>query len=126
MKAFDRFIARKPGETLFYISYRWDDGKKLETYCFMRTEAGAIARTFPLAIACGFGIEPDTHEIDRLSDFETWDTFTVYTNSFQKIKNSRSMSADEKRKWVEAINKELVNGLYMNEDDVKKLGRIVR
>ena len=92
----------------------------------MKTDAGAIAKTFPLALACGFGVEPESHTVDSYADLDTWLAHTVYTNALQKLKSSRSISAQEKREYLEAIQKELVNGFWMDENEIKNLGRIIR
>jgi hypothetical protein len=127
MEAFNnRMMIRKQGEKLFHVKYQWKNDKYLEAYCYMKTEAGAIARTFNLALARGFGTEPDSHKVDSYTDLDTWSAHTVYTNAIHKLKNSRSLSANDKREALAAIQKELINGLWIDEDEIKKLGRIIR
>lgn len=118
---------RKQGQVLFYVEYNWKNGTYMKAQVFMKTRAGAIAKTFPLAIACGFGNEPEEPKVVITSFTDDILTgHTVETNAFQKLKNSRSMSANEKRECMAKISEELTEGLYLNPDAVKKLGRIIR
>lgn len=126
MSPFGTIQYKKQGESLFKVIYMWKDTTFMTAQVFTKTEAGAIAKTFPLAVACGFGVDPDTHEVVKHYHVSSLEGHTVETNAFKRLKSNRTLKANEKRDVLVKIGKELHPSLCFDPKEIESLGRIIR
>jgi hypothetical protein len=126
MTPFGNIVYKKQGQSLFIVLYHWKNGTKMQAKVFTRTEAGAIARTYPLALACGLGVDPDTHAVVKNEGIDRLEGHTVETNVLQRLKSNRTLKADEKRECLDNIQRELVCGMEISKQEWIKVGRIIR
>ena len=122
----DMMIYRKQGQVFHQVCYSWKDMTYLTVKVFSQSQAGAIYATFPLALACGRGIHPSHYSIVESISIDKIEGESVTTNALLKIRNSRTMKADEKRKALDEIRRELTWWFRLAPDEWTKHGRLVR